>query len=61
MGKFEKIIKEVKKLNQARKFNIQLNGKGKNEGLLVANSFIIRAKLKELEKRKELGIWKRVI
>ena len=56
MGKFEKIIKEVKKLNQARKFNIQLNGKGKNEGLLVANSFIIRAKLKELEKRKELGI-----
>ena len=58
MGKFEKILKEVKKLNQARRFNIELNGSGKNEGLLVANSLVIRAKLKELEKRKELGIWK---
>ena len=55
MGKFEKIIKEVKKLNQARRFNSALNGNGKNEGLLVANSFIIRAKLKEL---KEAIKWK---
>ena len=58
MGKFEKILKEVKKLNQARRFNIELNGSGKNEGLLVANSLVIRAKLKELEKRKELVKWK---
>ena len=56
MGKFEKILKEVEKLNQARKFNIQINGNGKNDALLVANSFIIRSKLKELKERKELGI-----
>ena len=51
---FERILKEIKKLNQARKFNNQLNGQGKNEALQEANSFIIRAKLAELEKEKEL-------
>ena len=53
MGKFnEVLLKEVKKLNQARKFNNILNGQGKNEALAEANSFIIRAKLQELKKRK---------
>ena len=61
MSKFDKILDEVKKLNQARRFNNALNGNGKNEALASANSLVIRAKLAELEKRKELGIWKRVI
>lgn len=61
MGKFEKILKEVKKLNQARRFNSALNGNGKNEALADANSSIIRAKLAELAKRKELIKWKKVI
>ena len=49
---FERILKEVAKLNQARKFNNALNGDGKNEKLAEANSLIIRAKLDELKKLK---------
>ena len=52
MNNFEKILKEIKKLNQARRFNNQLNKD--NKALAEANSFIIRAKLQELQKRKEL-------
>lgn len=51
---FDKILKEVKKLNQARKFNNALNGQGENEELAEANSFVIRTKLQELKKRKGL-------
>ena len=49
---FEKILKEIKKLNQARRFNNALNGNGKNTELAQANSFIIRAKLDELKGRQ---------
>ena len=48
------LLNEIKKLNQARRFNNSLNGQGKNEQLADANSSIIRTKLHELEKRKEL-------
>ena len=51
---FERILKEIKKLNQARKFNNSLNGQGKNEVLASLNSSIIRAKLQELQKRKQV-------
>ena len=55
MKKFNDVLlNEIKKLNQARRFNNSLNGQGKNEQLADANSSIIRAKLHELEKIKEL-------
>ena len=44
---FETILKEVKKLNQARNFNNKLNKY--NETLAQLNSSIIRAKLSELK------------
>ena len=55
MKKFNDVLlNEIKKLNQARMFNNSLNGQGKNEQLADANSYTIRAKLHELEKRKGL-------
>ena len=55
MNKFnDTLLNEIKKLNQARRFNNSLNGKGKNEQLADINSYTIRAKLHELKKRKEL-------
>ena len=55
MSKFNNtLLNEIKKLNQARRFNNSLNGQGKNEQLANANSYTIRAKLHELKKRKEL-------
>ena len=55
MNKFnDALLNEIKKLNQARRFNNSLNGQGKNNKLADANSSIIRAKLHELEKRKEM-------
>ena len=44
---FEQIMKEIKKLNQARNFNNKLNKD--NEKLAQLNSTIIRAKLSELK------------
>ena len=58
MKKFNDVLlNEIKKLNQARRFNNSLNGQGKNEQLADANSYKIRAKLHELEIRKELIQW----
>ena len=55
MKKFnDMLLNEIKKLNQARRFNNSLNGQWKNEQLADANSYTIRAKLHEFEKRKEL-------
>ena len=55
MKKFNDVLlNEIKKLNQARRFNNRLNGQGKNEQLANINSYTIRAKLYELEKRKGL-------
>jgi hypothetical protein len=51
---FEKILKEVKKLNQARRFNNSLNGQGKNEKLAQLNSSVIRAELEKLKKLMEV-------
>lgn len=53
MDKFNDILKELKKLNQARRFNNVLNGKGINDALADANSLIIRAKLAELKEAKK--------
>ena len=50
MGNFEKILNEVKKLNQARRYNNALNKD--NKALAEANSFTIRTKLQELQKLK---------
>lgn len=44
---FDQVLKEVKKLNQARNFNNKLNKD--NEKLAQLNSSIIRAKLSELK------------
>ena len=47
---FERVLKEVKKLNQARRFNNRLNGQGKNNKLLSLNSYTIRTELERLKK-----------
>ena len=51
---FEKILKEIKKLNQARRFNNSLNGQGKNNKLLSLNSYTIRAELERLKNLMEV-------
>ena len=48
---FEKILNEVKRLNQARKNNIRLNA-GTNNGLYDLNRATIKSELVKLEAKK---------
>ena len=53
--KFEKILNEIKRLNQARKNNIRLNA-GSNEALYEMNRYTIKAELKKLEVKNAVSI-----
>jgi len=52
---FEKILNEVKRLNQARKNNIKLNNVN-NNGLYELNRATIKAELVKLNNKKTLEV-----
>lgn len=51
MNNFEKVLNEVKRLNQARKNNIKMNA-GNNNSLYELNRSTIKAELRKLEAKK---------
>ena len=55
MNNFEKVLNEVKHLNQARKNNIRIN-KGSNDALYEINRYAIKTQLEKLNNKKTLEV-----
>jgi hypothetical protein len=53
---FEKVLNEVKRLNQARKNNIKMNAGKNNNALYEMNRATIKAELVKLNNKKTLEV-----